>query len=174
MRNCLQAVRRMSFVFMFFLVYTNVSAHSLSESLYLPLPSLPTSSQNTTSIQIWTNSSSINDDADEISLGVTSKWEDEEERRFFEDIQDLRDLVPRSILGIEDKDSEKAQEEIEEAKKREEEEVRKLEEELEGLKVEEKKIEGSGVEANGNAVLPSEEHDNEDIEDEGYDLLLDL
>ena len=32
--------------------------------------------------------------------GGQHKWEDEEERRFFEDIQDLRDFVPKSVLGF--------------------------------------------------------------------------
>lgn len=33
---------------------------------------------------------------------VGGKWENEEERRFFEDIQDLRDFVPKSILGLDE------------------------------------------------------------------------
>jgi hypothetical protein len=64
------------------------------------------------------------------------KWEDEEEKRFFEDIQDLKDFVPASVLGVEgtyeageDDAKELAQENLE----REKEEVRKLEEELEKL-----------------------------------------
>jgi regulator of nonsense transcripts 2 len=66
------------------------------------------------------------------------KWEDEEERRFFEDVQDLKDFVPRGVLGIDetdgkdsesDPDGEKEKERIE----KEKEEVRKLEEELENL-----------------------------------------
>lgn len=36
------------------------------------------------------------------SLG--GKWEDEEERRFFEDLQDLRELVPKNMLGINESD----------------------------------------------------------------------
>ena len=64
------------------------------------------------------------------------KWEDEEERRFFEDIQDLREIVPKSILGIEDsKDVVKEPDESDaEAKKNaEDEEVKRLQEELAGL-----------------------------------------
>ena len=64
------------------------------------------------------------------------KWEDEEEKRFFEDIQDLKDFVPASVLGVEgacetgaDDTKEFEQERLE----REKEEVRKLEEELEKL-----------------------------------------
>jgi regulator of nonsense transcripts 2 len=77
------------------------------------------------------------DDADELALAAAGgKWEDEEERRFFEDIQDLREVVPRGFLGVEDdaadavnKDAESA----EDRQKAEAEEVRKLEEELAGL-----------------------------------------
>ena len=77
--------------------------------LYLPLPSLPTSSHASSSIQIGNNTGSIlNDDADELVLAASGgKWEDEEERRFFEDIQDLREVVPKSILGVEDVKDEK-------------------------------------------------------------------
>jgi regulator of nonsense transcripts 2 len=71
-------------------------------------------------------------------MGSGGKWEDEEERRFFEDVQDLKDFVPRGVLGIDetegkdsdnDLDGEKEKERIE----KEKEEVRKLEEELENL-----------------------------------------
>ncbi len=31
---------------------------------------------------------------------VGGKWEDEEERRYYEDVQDLKDYVPSSVLGI--------------------------------------------------------------------------
>ena len=86
----------------------------------------------------------MNDDADELVLAASGgKWEDEEERRFFEDIQDLREVVPKSILGVEDvKDEkeEKGEEEVERARKAEEEEVRKLEEELAGLKDKEHEV----------------------------------
>lgn len=67
---------------------------------------------------------------------VGGKWEDEEERRYYEDVQDLKDYVPSSVLGIDsmneaadvsekDKDQERIQQEKEE--------VRQLEEELQKL-----------------------------------------
>ncbi|KAF7376231.1 Nonsense-mediated mRNA decay factor [Mycena sanguinolenta] len=114
------------------------SCQSLSELLYLPLPTLPTNSQKSDSILIGANRSNnlAGDENDEIMTG--GKWEDEEERRFFEDVQDLKDFVPRGVLGIDDtegketesdSDGEKEKERIE----KEKEEVRKLEEELESL-----------------------------------------
>ncbi|KAJ7346726.1 transcription factor [Mycena albidolilacea] len=114
------------------------SCQSLSELLYLPLPALPTNSQKSDSILIGANRSNnlAGDENDEILTG--GKWEDEEERRFFEDVQDLKDFVPRGVLGIDetdgkdsesDPDGEKEKERIE----KEKEEVRKLEEELENL-----------------------------------------
>ena len=79
----------------------------------------------------------LSDDAEEAAFAALGgKWEDEEERRFFEDIQDLREIVPKSILGIEDtKDAVKECHESDaEAKKNaEDEEVKKLQEELAGL-----------------------------------------
>ncbi|KAJ6587022.1 transcription factor [Mycena vulgaris] len=115
------------------------SCQSLSELLYLPLPSLPTNSQKSDSILIGSNRSNhlAGEDTDEV-MGSGGKWEDEEERRFFEDVQDLKDFVPRGVLGIDemegkesdsDPEGEKEKERIE----KEKEEVRKLEEELERL-----------------------------------------
>jgi regulator of nonsense transcripts 2 len=110
----------------------------LSELLYLPLPPLPTESQKSDSILIGTNNANnLGDDFDETLLSTRGKWEDEEERRFFEDIQDLKDFVPKSVLGIDEdepdkKEKELAREQLEQAKVAEE--VKKLEEELEVLK----------------------------------------
>jgi regulator of nonsense transcripts 2 len=101
------------------------------------MPTLPSSSSTGNSIQIGTNSGVLlSDDAEEAALAALGgKWEDEEERRFFEDIQDLREIVPKSILGIEDnKDAKGFDDNDAEAKKNAEEgEVRRLEEELAGL-----------------------------------------
>ncbi|KAI0047506.1 ARM repeat-containing protein [Auriscalpium vulgare] len=98
------------------------SCQTLSELIYLPMPSLPTSSQNTSSIQIGANSgASLLDDTDD-ALVVGGKWEDEEERRFFEDIQDLREVVPKSILGVEENSEEKTDEADDEERKRVEQE----------------------------------------------------
>lgn len=106
--------------------------------LYLPMPSLPTSSSTGNSIQIGSNTGALfSDDAEDAAFAALGgKWEDEEERRFFEDIQDLREIVPKSILGIEDtKDVVKEVDEGDaEAKKdAEDEEVKRLQEELAGL-----------------------------------------
>lgn len=62
------------------------------------------------------------------------KWEDEEERRFFEDIQDLRDYVPKSMLGLEEGEDKASPGEGE--KKTEDDlkvDIKKLDEELAGL-----------------------------------------
>jgi regulator of nonsense transcripts 2 len=115
--------------------------------LYLPLPSLPATSQKSDSILIGANSAlHLGDDADE-ALSTSGKWEDEEERRFFEDIPDLKDFVPKSVLGIEDEERQ-VDEEMEKAEKaKAEEEARKLEEELEGLKL------GGDGNGNGEAIV---------------------
>ena len=142
---------------------------SLSELLYLSLPTLPTMSQKSDSIQIGTNTGvHTSDDGDgDYSLSTSGKWEDEEERKFFEDIQDLKDFVPKSVLGIEEGDGEKQSEDDEEKQKLEkiqaEEETRKLEEELEGLKMRQGR--DSSPPVNGNAVK-AREHDGASDEDE--------
>lgn len=119
------------------------SCQTLSELLYLPMPKLQTASHKTDSIQIGSNTgSSLGADSelnDDIRGG---KWEDEEERRFFEDIIDLKDYVPRGVLGIEDDDQDDSQGESKEEKEKKEkerveEEVRKLEEELADMEVNE-------------------------------------
>lgn len=105
----------------------------LSELLYLPLPALPTASQKSDSILIGLNTTLSSGDADEL-ITTGGKWEDEEERRFFEDIQDLKDFVPSSVLGIEEEPVDEDSKEVErERTEKEREEVRKLEEELERL-----------------------------------------
>lgn len=102
------------------------------------MPVLPTASQKSDSIQIGSNSGGVlADESEDVLLASGGKWEDDEERKFFEDIQDLKDFVPKSVLGIEsdegaDKaaDEEREKVEMEKAKV----EARKLEQELEGLK----------------------------------------
>ncbi|KAL1736183.1 transcription factor [Schizophyllum commune] len=115
------------------------SVQMLSELLSLPMPSLPTASQKSDSILIGGAGSSVlgGDGGEEITSA--GKWEDEEERRFYEDVQDLKDFVPKSVLGIEGKEGEDAaqeeQEDEEERQAREKEEVKKLEEELQKLDI---------------------------------------
>ena len=104
------------------------------------MPTLKTTSQKTDSILIGTNTggSLLGPDSDEITGG---KWEDEEERRFYEDIVDLKDYVPKSLLGIsgesEEEDDAKDAERKEKEKEKVQEDIRKLEEELAELKVDE-------------------------------------
>lgn len=113
------------------------SSRRLSELLYLPLPTLPTASQKSDSILIGIGSSQINDELDD-TYAVGGKWEDEEERKFFEDVQDLQDFVPSSVLGVDDMgdpaaDQEREKETEKERIDKEKEEVKKLEAELERL-----------------------------------------
>ena len=83
------------------------------------------------------------------------KWEDEEERRFFEDIPDLKDYIPRGVLGIEEEEEEDSEETKEAREQQEiervEAEVRKLEEELADLEVDDEGRASStnGVDENG-------------------------
>ncbi|KAG6849824.1 hypothetical protein H0H93_004633 [Arthromyces matolae] len=110
------------------------SCQALSEQLYLPLPALPIISQKSDSILIGSNNLNNIEEANDV-VTVGGKWEDEEERRFFEDVQDLKDFVPSSVLGI-DGGLEKEEGDKETEKQRldrEKEEVKKLEEELRKL-----------------------------------------
>ncbi|KAG6879667.1 hypothetical protein C0992_013203 [Termitomyces sp. T32_za158] len=108
------------------------SCQALSEQLYLPLPPLPTISQKSDSILIGSNNLNHPEDADEI-MSTGGKWEDEEERRFYEDVQDLKDFAPSSVLGIDVPEQEEHEETEKQRLDREEEEVKKLEEELHKL-----------------------------------------
>ena len=130
------------------------------------MPTLPTSSSTGNSIQIGTNTGAFSsDDAEEAAFAALGgKWENEEERRFFEDIQDLREIVPKSILGIEGSKDRDVVKELDkgdaEAKKNaEDEEVKRLQEEL------------AGLEARGalqvNNVKADLQEDSEEAEDDG-------
>lgn len=104
------------------------------------MPTLKTASHKTESIQIGSNAGSLLDtDADLEDNIRGGKWEDEEERRFFEDIPDLKDYVPKGILGVEEESVEEkegdAAEKEKQAKAKVDEEVRQLEEELAGLEL---------------------------------------
>lgn len=125
------------------------------------MPILPTSSSTGNSIQIGTNTGALfSDDAEEAAFAALGgKWEDEEERRFFEDIQDLREIVPKSILGIEDsKDIAKVIDESDAEARRnaEDEEVKKLQEELAGLEARDT------LRVNGKADLQEEPKEADD------------
>lgn len=129
------------------------------------MPTLKAASHKTESILIGSNAGSLLDTDAELEDGIRGgKWEDEEERRFFEDIPDLKDYVPKGILGVEeesdaekDKEEEAAEKE-KQAKARVDEDVRQLEEEL------------AGLEASQNEELQSsrdeEAKDNEPVDEE--------
>ncbi|KAF7782626.1 hypothetical protein Agabi119p4_2002 [Agaricus bisporus var. burnettii] len=111
------------------------NCQSLSELLYLPLPNLPRASHKSESIQIGSTHGSMFNDSEDTTV-VGGKWEDEEERRFYEDVPDLKDYVPSSVLGIDnsnevadDSDKDKEQQRIQQEK----EDFRLLEEELQKL-----------------------------------------
>ena len=111
------------------------------------MPTLKTASQKSESIQIGMNTGlgGLGGDGDEMT-GGGGKWEDEEERRFFEEIPDLKDYVPRSVLGLEgdgDETKDDGKEKERKEKERVEEEVRKLEEELAEMK----------IDADGNVII---------------------
>lgn len=113
----------------------------LSDLLYLPMPHLPTVAEQTSSIGLADGSSSRGGDGDDVT--AVGKWEDEEERRFYEDIPDLKDFVPKSILGVDGvatDDSTKSSNgdavDDEAAQKREANDLLRLESEMEQLKIE--------------------------------------
>ncbi|KAI0644392.1 ARM repeat-containing protein [Trametes meyenii] len=140
------------------------SCQSLSELLYLPMPTLKTVTQKTESIQIGLNtgSSLLGADSDEAAT-AGGKWEDEEERRFFEEIPDLKDYVPRSVLGLEgDADSQTSDGEEKERIEKEmvEEEFRKLEEELAEMKIYE-----AGKASGGEGGKKQQDDADEDADD---------
>lgn len=75
-----------------------VSAYSLSEALAVPLPTLPPLATNT--VITGTGNSLLNaiDDDASGSGGSRGIWTDEEERRFYTDLLDLKGEVPSSLL----------------------------------------------------------------------------
>jgi regulator of nonsense transcripts 2 len=109
------------------------------------MPDLPVASHKTDTIGIGIGGSGTGGDGDETMFHAGGKWEDEEERRFYEDVQDLKDFVPKAVLGLEEggksdevetantKDAKEKEEEQEREKL--DEEMRKMEAELEGLTV---------------------------------------
>lgn len=105
------------------------------------MPHLPTVAEQTSSIGLADGSSSRGGEGDDVT--AVGKWEDEEERRFYEDVPDLKDFVPKSILGVDvattgeptattngDATDDEA------ARKREANDLLRLESEMEQLKIE--------------------------------------
>ncbi|WWC90992.1 uncharacterized protein L201_005931 [Kwoniella dendrophila CBS 6074] len=73
---------------------------SLADLLGLKAPILPTAaSLSKSGLQIVESASSftVREDVGSISGGI---WDDEEERRFYEDLVDLKEVVPSGLLGI--------------------------------------------------------------------------
>ncbi|KAI6125708.1 ARM repeat-containing protein [Pisolithus croceorrhizus] len=123
------------------------SCQTLSELLNLPMPALPTASQKSDSIQIGSNTGAgAGDDADVAFTTSGGKWEDEEERKFFEDIQDLKDFVPKNFLGIDAEEKTDSEEKEKAEKEKAEAEAKNLEEEL-------KSLEANGDVHNNNILL---------------------
>jgi hypothetical protein len=140
---------------------------SLSDLLYLPMPSLPTAAQKNESVLLLSASSGGQHDSEETSFPSGGKWEDEEERRFYEDLQDLRDFVPKSVLGLDSKDKPGEQQKEEDTKTDQDaKEKQRKEVEQAEIKMLEKEIEGlglNGVERAQNGSIESIE-----VEDEEY------
>ena len=98
----------------------------------------------------------VGEDGELVLSTAGGKWEDEEERKFFEDIQDLRDYVPKSVLGLEDGEDKISPDE--EEKKPGEDlkvDIKKLDEELAGL--EQKVADGVPEEESANDVTSDDE-----------------
>lgn len=123
------------------------------------MPSLPTTAQKNESVLLLSASSGGQQDSEEAAFPTGGKWEDEEERKFYEELQDLRDFVPKSVLGLDgtDKGMDKEKEDEaggdQEAKEKERKEVeqaeiRKLEKEIEGLGL-------NGVDSSSNGPIES-------------------
>ncbi|GAA5821683.1 hypothetical protein JCM11251_000968 [Rhodosporidiobolus azoricus] len=74
------------------------SVTQLSELLGLTLPTLPSLTSTLHTSFVTAGSSSANTSAEE--MGPGSLWADEEERRFYEDLRDLRGEVPAALLGV--------------------------------------------------------------------------
>ncbi|GAA5988927.1 hypothetical protein JCM11641_002917 [Rhodosporidiobolus odoratus] len=93
------------------------SVTQLSEVLGLPLPTLP-SLQSTLNSAFVTAGSSSTGNTEE--MGPGSVWADEEEKKFYEELRDLRGEVPSAILGV----PEEEKKDVAEQEKKAEEEVR--------------------------------------------------
>lgn len=138
------------------------------------MPSLPTTAQKNESVLLLSASSGGQHDSEEAMFPTGGKWEDEEERRFYEDLQDLRDFVPKSVLGLDNTDKKGSPEKEEDAtldrdaKERERKEVEQAE-----IQMLEKEIEGlglNGVDKTPNGTIESEVEEEEYV----YFLIIDV
>ncbi|KAG9058049.1 hypothetical protein FS842_002010 [Serendipita sp. 407] len=74
------------------------NCQTLSELLNQRMPPLPDASKSDT-IGISSGERQAGDELDS-NVGRGGQWEDDEERKFYEDLIDLKDWVPRSFLNI--------------------------------------------------------------------------
>jgi len=76
---------------------------TFSDLLGLPMPDLSNSSKNASiGLNLNSNSTTLDRDRAELELAIASgksPWEDEDSRRFYEEIPDLKDMVPMSLLS---------------------------------------------------------------------------
>lgn len=164
----------------------------LADLLGLAAPVLPTAASLAKSgLQIVNTSSSFAVREDGLVPGGI--WDDEEERRFYEDLPDLLDLVPPALLGVKDKQPEKEGGEDEagakaatdgapvegdavadeEAQKRDEEDIRRQLESmaLEGPAEEEESV---PMDRNDTALSDESAHvEEDDLNDDGTQQALD-
>ncbi|ORY33038.1 armadillo-type protein [Naematelia encephala] len=78
-----------------------LGVNNLADLLGLSPPTLPTAaSLSKQGLQIVETSSSFTVRDDPVNGGI---WDDEEEKRFYEDLVDLKEVVPAGLLGIKDK-----------------------------------------------------------------------
>ncbi|GAA5841601.1 hypothetical protein JCM3766R1_006786 [Sporobolomyces carnicolor] len=75
------------------------SVTQLAELLALPAPTLP-SLQNTLNPSFVTSGAASGGAGSAEELGPGSLWADEEEKKFYEELRELRGEVPASILGV--------------------------------------------------------------------------
>ncbi|KAG8813394.1 hypothetical protein FRC17_001599 [Serendipita sp. 399] len=75
------------------------NCQTLSELLNQQMPVLPDASSKTDAIGISSGDRQRGDELDS-NVGRGGQWEDDEERKFYEDLIDLKDWVPRSFLNI--------------------------------------------------------------------------
>ncbi|CAO1623073.1 unnamed protein product [Sympodiomycopsis kandeliae] len=76
---------------------------TLSELIGLHMPTLSNASKSTgagLAINLDSKSSLAADRSEEAFASGKSPWEDEDTRRFYEDLLDLRDVIPPALLGI--------------------------------------------------------------------------
>lgn len=97
---------------------------------------------------------------EDIPLG--GMWEDDEQRRFYEDLPDLAELVPAALLGVERKEQEKERPDEEERVRIEEEEreremMEQVQRELEGFEKGDDAPAAADLDAPAKGKAPAEE-----------------